>query len=81
MGKAGKALADLTEDTCLLVIGCRLYARRRIVGLTQAELAKKAGLSTRTIIRMESGECCSLFQMMRFARACGSSAAEILTDL
>ena len=49
-----------TEAAILKELGRRLEAERLQRNLPQAELAAAAGLSRRTIVRMESGESCRL---------------------
>lgn len=43
------------EDACLL-IGRHINARRRLQGLTQAQVAQRAGLSRQAVIRLEAGD-------------------------
>ena len=60
-----------TDQAILSELGERL-ARSRLSGnLTQAELAAEAGVSKRTVERMESGESVQLTSFVRIVRALG----------
>ncbi len=64
------ALRPLETDSAVLAeLGKRLAARRLERNLTQAELAAEAGLSKRTVLRLESGESTQLTNLVRVLRA------------
>ncbi|MEG0016174.1 MAG: helix-turn-helix domain-containing protein [Gordonibacter sp.] len=50
----------------------RLRDQRLALGLTQAELAKKSGVSARTVARLESGESIALEGFLGVLRALGA---------
>lgn len=52
-------------------LGERLAARRLERNQTQAQLAKSAGVSLRTVVRLESGESSQLTNLVRVLRALG----------
>jgi transcriptional regulator with XRE-family HTH domain len=52
-------------------LGERLAARRLERNQTQAQLAKLAGVSLRTVVRLESGESSQLTNLVRVLRALG----------
>jgi len=52
-------------------IGRRLEAARLAANISQAELAAEAGVSRRTITRLESGEGVSVNTLIRILRALG----------
>jgi transcriptional regulator with XRE-family HTH domain len=60
---------SLTDRTVLTEIGERLAHRRISLGLTQAQAASEAGLSKRTITRIENGESAQLSSFIRLLRA------------
>jgi transcriptional regulator with XRE-family HTH domain len=59
---------QLTDEAVLRELGRRLAAVRLGRNLTQAQLAGQAGVSKRTIERMESGEVAT--QLSGFVRVC-----------
>ncbi len=59
---------DLTEDVLLAELGHRVSRVRIGKNLTQAELAERAGVSRRTIERLESGAVGA--QLSIFLRVC-----------
>ena len=64
--------ADLMTDPAVIAeIGQRLAQHRLERNLTQAELAKEAGVSKRTLIRLEGGESTQLTNLIRILRALG----------
>jgi transcriptional regulator with XRE-family HTH domain len=63
-----KISAQLTEDTVLTELGGRLASIRVGRNLTQAELAEQAGVSKRTVERLESGAVAT--QLSGFIRVC-----------
>ena len=61
--------AALTDAAALSEIGARLERRRIDAGLTQAELAVEAGVSKRTVERIESGRSTDFVLLLRVLRA------------
>ena len=59
---------ELTDTALLGELGRRFAARRIALSLPQAELAGKAGVSTRTLIRFESGSSIQLTALLRIMR-------------
>jgi transcriptional regulator with XRE-family HTH domain len=59
----------MTDPAVLAEIGQRLAQHRLERNLTQAELAKEAGVSKRTLIRLEGGESTQLTNLIRILRA------------
>lgn len=59
----------LNDDAVLAEIGRRLTRRRLDVEWTQAELAKQAGVSKRTVERLEAGNSVNLLSFIRLLRA------------
>ena len=66
-----KIVATATDDTILAELGLRLARHRLDRNLTQADLAREAGLSKRTVERIEAGESAQLSNLVRLARALG----------
>jgi transcriptional regulator with XRE-family HTH domain len=63
---------DLTSDPAVLeLIGTRIARQRLEQNRTQASVAAGAGISVRTLIRMESGEDVSLVTFIRILRELG----------
>ncbi|QDU86502.1 anaerobic benzoate catabolism transcriptional regulator [Planctomycetes bacterium Pla163] len=60
-----------TDDAALARLGERLARQRRRLDLTQAELAHEAGVSKRTVERLESGGSTQLLNFVRVLRALG----------
>ena len=60
--------SELTDEVVLRELGERLARARLEHDLTQAELAEKAGVSKRTVERLESGEVATQFS--GFLRVC-----------
>jgi len=60
-----------TDQAILSELGERLARSRLGRNLTQAELAAEAGVSKRTVERMESGESVQLTSFVRILRALG----------
>lgn len=58
----------LSDRTVLAEIGERLARRRISLGLTQFHAATEAGLSKRTIARIENGESAQLSNFIRLMR-------------
>jgi len=63
-----KITAQLTDTAILRELGARLAAKRLERNLTQAALAEQAGVSKRTLERLESGEVAT--QLSGFVRVC-----------
>ena len=59
---------DLTDTAILHELGTRLERRRIDQNLTQAELANQAGVSKRTIERIEGGASADLTLLVRVLR-------------
>lgn len=60
----------LSDEALLRELGHRLAAVRLALNLTQASLAERAGVSKRTVERLESGEVASrLSALVRVCRA------------
>lgn len=63
-----KIINELTDATILHEIGERLERRRIDAGLTQAQLAEEAGISKRTVERMEAGHSTDFVMLLRVLR-------------
>lgn len=61
----------MTDDAVLKELGRRLARSRIDRGLTQARLAREAGLGKRTVERMENGAAAQLDSLVRVLRALG----------
>lgn len=59
----------LADEAILAELGDRLAQRRLELQLTQAELAEQAGVSKRTIERVEDGATTQMLTMIRILRA------------
>jgi transcriptional regulator with XRE-family HTH domain len=59
---------QLSDEAVLRELGARLAAARLARNLTQAALAERAGISKRTVERLESGEVAT--QLSGFLRVC-----------
>lgn len=59
----------LSDDTLLDEVGDRIYRRRLDFEWTQAELADAAGVSKRTLERLEAGSSITLTSFFRILRA------------
>ena len=59
---------NLADDALLRELGGRLTSARLSLNLTQAALAEEAGISKRTLERLESGEVAT--QLSSFLRVC-----------
>ena len=63
-------ILDTSPDAAaLLELGRRLTRARLDGNLTQAELAREAGVSKRTVERLEAGESTQLANLLRVLRA------------
>lgn len=60
-----------TDNATLALLGQRIAQHRLQQNRTQAELAKEAGVSKRTIERLEAGESTQLTNLIRLLRALG----------
>jgi transcriptional regulator with XRE-family HTH domain len=60
-----------SDDAILKEIGRRLARRRMDQGHTQADLAEQAGVSKRTVERIESGHSSQMSSMIRILRVLG----------
>ncbi len=66
-----KITADLTDQALLSELGARLKAHRIEAGLTQAELAREAGIGKRTLERLEAGQGADIVMLLRVLRILG----------
>jgi transcriptional regulator with XRE-family HTH domain len=66
-----KNIIHMTDTAVLAEIGERLAQHRLGRNLTQAELAHEAGVSKRTVLRLEAGESTQLTNLIRIIRALG----------
>jgi transcriptional regulator with XRE-family HTH domain len=64
-----KITAPLTDDAVLKEIGARIMAVRLDKNITQAELARRASVSKRTVERLESGIPVQFVAFLRVCRA------------
>lgn len=60
---------ELTDEAILKELGTRLERRRVDANLTQAELAEEAGISKRTLERIEAGDSTDFTMLIRVLRA------------
>lgn len=58
-----------TDESVLAELGARLSSERLSRNLTQAELAHDAGVSKRTVERIEAGQSAQLTSFIRILRA------------
>ena len=63
-----RVVSTLTDMVVLREIGDRLERRRIDAGLTQAELAEEAGISKRTVERIEAGHSTDFVLLIRTLR-------------
>ena len=63
-----KIINSLTDEAILAEIGERITRRRLEFQLTQATLAKEAGMAKRTVERVEAGETAALSTLIRIFR-------------
>ena len=66
-----KLTPELTDSAVLEELGKRLERRRIDANLTQAQLAQEAGISKRTLERIESGASTDFAMLIRTLRALG----------
>jgi len=64
-----KLTTELTDAAVLQELGARLHRRRIDANLTQAQLAGEAGVSKRTVERIEAGHSTDLVMLIRVLRA------------
>lgn len=64
-------LASLTDAAVLAELGERLSRVRLQRNLAQAQVAREAGVSKRTLVRLEKGESSQLQTLVRVLRALG----------
>ena len=64
-----KLTSDLTDAAILQELGARLERRRIDANLTQAQLAEEAGISKRTLERIEAGRSTDCVMLVRVLRA------------
>ena len=62
---------EMTDEAVLAELGDRLSRLRLQRNLTQAQLAREAGVSKRTLIRLESGESIQVTNLIRVVRVLG----------
>lgn len=62
---------DMTDSAVLAELGDRISRLRLQRNLTQAQLAREAGVSKRTLIRLENGESSQVTNLIRVIRALG----------
>lgn len=62
---------EMTDEAVLAELGDRFSRLRLQRNLTQAQLAREAGVSKRTLIRLESGESIQVTNLIRVVRALG----------
>ena len=63
-----KIINEMSDDTVLEVFGRRLGQRRLALQMTQAELAQEAGVSKRTVERIEAGASSQSLNLIRILR-------------
>ena len=59
---------NLTDSAVLVELGKRLKEQRFALNFSQADLAEKAGVSKRTVERIESGESTQMSNFIRILR-------------
>ena len=64
--------SDLTDAVISQMLGERIARRRIEAGLTQAELAVRAGIGKRTLERIEAGRGAELVSLIRVLRPLGA---------
>ena len=62
---------NLTDDAILREMGARVTHFRLARNLTQADLAREAGIAKRTLERIEAGGATQLLNLVRIFRALG----------
>ncbi|ACD89215.1 MAG: helix-turn-helix domain-containing protein [Chlorobium limicola] len=66
-----KIEGTLTDEAILGELGCRLAQRRLELQLSQGALAEQAGVSKRTVERVEAGATTQMSSMIRVMRVLG----------
>ena len=61
--------SELPEQTVLEALGAQLTAHRKNRGLTQAELAERAGIGVATLVRLENSGQAQVNNLLRVLRA------------
>jgi len=64
-----RILDDSADAAALIELGQRLTRARLDRNLTQADLAREAGVAKRTVERLEAGESTQLANLLRMLRA------------
>jgi DNA-binding XRE family transcriptional regulator len=64
----------LTDDAILAELGARVSAHRVRMQLTQAMVARQAGIAKRTLERLEAGESSQLITLVRVLRVLDAAA-------
>jgi putative transcriptional regulator len=64
-------LIGATDERVLMELGERLARHRLNQNLTQGQLAREAGVSKRTVVRLENGQSGQLTNLLRVLRALG----------
>lgn len=73
---------DMETDTILQKkIGKTFYDRRRLLGITQQELAKKISTSPKEVWKMENGTNMTLKSLRKFAEALQLNLDIVLNDI
>ena len=70
-----KTLTTRTDPEVLDMLGARMRALRKAVGLTLVKAAEKTGLDRSTISGLEHGENATLLTLIRLLRAYGRLSA------
>lgn len=63
-----KITSELTDRAVLREVGDRLESRRLDAGMTQSQLAEEAGISKRTVERIEAGRSTDFVMLLRVLR-------------
>lgn len=63
--------SSMTDRAVLAALGERIAQHRLVRNCTQAAIAKEAGVSKRTLVRLEGGESTQLTNLVRVLRALG----------
>ena len=58
-----------SDEVVLVELGTRLSAMRLAANMTQAQLAREAGVSKRTLERIEAGQSAQITNLVRVLRA------------
>lgn len=62
-------------------IGTAVRAKRTAAEMSQQTLATKAGISLRTLSRIEAGEDCTVSTLAALAAALGMTTADLLDEV